>query len=197
MVKDKEAKALNFIVNMKFNDSCICFGLEMKHCNCLMQFLGDSITPSDGKEYFMKMADYLWNDFMKEEDDFDVMKDKVISFLKPHASMKNAIELFFHFDIKNQQTSVFEELKICLPTTCHLLGIPRCLGQAVKASLLRKEEAATRVLETMGQKQYSGRNFYRYFANNILVPVKQTNLKARGIVKALNGHIIPLLEQSL
>ena len=108
MVKDKHAKALNFIVNMKFNDSCIGFALETKNCSCLMQFLGDSITPSDGKEYFMNMADYLWNDFVNNKDDFDVMKDKVISFLKPHACMKNAIELFFHFDIKSQQSSVLK-----------------------------------------------------------------------------------------
>ncbi len=45
-------------------------------------------------------------------------------------------------------SSLTEEMQICLPTTCKLLGIPRCIGQAVKAALLCKEEAATKVLST-------------------------------------------------
>ena len=49
MVKDKHAKALDFMVNMKFCDSCIGFAAERKQCNCLVQFLGEEITPNDAK----------------------------------------------------------------------------------------------------------------------------------------------------
>ncbi len=49
MVKDKHAKALDFIVNMKFGDSCIGFAAETKQCSCLAQFLGEEITPSNAK----------------------------------------------------------------------------------------------------------------------------------------------------
>jgi len=134
---------------------------------------------------------------VREEDDFDAMTDKVVSFLKPFAVMKNAIELFFSFEVTNQQSSVSEEFKICLPTTCHLLGFPRRLGQALKASLLHKEEAATRVLEGVMEKQYFGRTFYHYFSNKIIVPVKQSCAKARGIVKALNGVIVSLSDEAM
>jgi len=41
MVKDKHVNALNFMENMKFNDSCIGFAAETKQCDCLVQFLGE------------------------------------------------------------------------------------------------------------------------------------------------------------
>ena len=47
MVKDKYAKALEFMVNMKFTDSCIGFAAEAKQCGCLAQFLGEEINSSD------------------------------------------------------------------------------------------------------------------------------------------------------
>jgi len=48
--EDKHAKkALNFIENMKFNDSCIGFSSKIKQCGCLAQFLGKEVTPSDTK----------------------------------------------------------------------------------------------------------------------------------------------------
>ena len=49
MVKDKHAKALDFMVNMKFGDSCIGFAAETKQCGCLAQFLGEEISQSDAK----------------------------------------------------------------------------------------------------------------------------------------------------
>jgi len=51
MVKDKHEKALDFMVNMKFGDSCIGFAAETKQCSCLLQFLGEEIIPSDGKDF--------------------------------------------------------------------------------------------------------------------------------------------------
>jgi len=50
MVKDKPAKALDFMTNMKFSDSCIGFAAERKQCSCLAQFLGEEITPSNAKD---------------------------------------------------------------------------------------------------------------------------------------------------
>ena len=47
MVKDKHVTALDFMVNMKFGDSCIGFAAETKQCGCLAQCLGEEITPSD------------------------------------------------------------------------------------------------------------------------------------------------------
>jgi len=43
------AKAPDFMVNMKFSDSCIGFAYETKQCSCLVQFLGEEIIPSDAK----------------------------------------------------------------------------------------------------------------------------------------------------
>jgi len=88
-------------------------------------------------------------------------------------------------------------MEICLPTTCKLLGIPRCIGQAAKASLLHKEEAATKVLSTVAENKYVASNFYQYFSNKLIVPVVPTNPKARNIVNELNGKIIVLSEDSL
>ena len=52
MVKDKHAKALDFMVNMKFTDKCIGFAAEEKKCGCLAQFLGEEINSSDAKNFF-------------------------------------------------------------------------------------------------------------------------------------------------
>jgi len=60
MVKDKHAKALDFMVNMKFSDSCIGFAAETKQCGCLVQFLGEDITPSDAKNFFTSISHDLW-----------------------------------------------------------------------------------------------------------------------------------------
>ena len=38
MVKDKPAKALDFMVNMKFDDNCIGFAAETKQCTILHNF---------------------------------------------------------------------------------------------------------------------------------------------------------------
>jgi len=89
-------------------------------------------------------------------------------------------------------------MQICLPIlTCKYLGIPRRLGQAVKAALLWKEEVATNVLSTVAEPKYPQINFYWYFSNILIVPVLPTSVKARKNVKALEGHIIPLSEESL
>jgi len=51
MVKDKYAKALDFMVNMKFGDSCIGFAAKRKQCGSLAQFLGEEINSSDAKNF--------------------------------------------------------------------------------------------------------------------------------------------------
>jgi len=99
--------------------------------------------------------------------------------------------------VTNDQSSVTERMEICLPTTCKLLRISRCIGQAVKAALLCKEEASTNVLSTVAERKYIGSNFYHHFSNNLIVPVMPTSPKARNIMKAVNGHIITLSEDSL
>jgi len=93
MVKDKHAKALDFMVNMKFGDSCIGFAAETKQCGCLAQFLGEEITPSDGKNFFASISYDLWNG-IAEDDDEEMMKEKVIDFLNPFHVVRNAKEFF-------------------------------------------------------------------------------------------------------
>ena len=51
MVKDKYAKALDFMVNMKFTDSCVGYDAGEKQCCCLKQFLGEEISQRDAKNF--------------------------------------------------------------------------------------------------------------------------------------------------
>jgi len=92
--------------------------------------------------------------------------------------------------VTKDQSCVTEGMQSCLLTTCKLLRIPRHFGQAVKAALLHKEEVATKVLSLVAETKYPGNN-------NLIVPVLPTSTKARKNVKALEGHIILLSEESL
>jgi len=60
-MKGKHAKALGFMVNMKFSDSCIGFAAETKPCNCLVQFFSEEITSSDTKKFSASISYDLWN----------------------------------------------------------------------------------------------------------------------------------------
>jgi len=51
MVKDKYAKALDFMVNMMFTDSCIGYDAREKKCDCLAQFFVEEIRQSDAKNF--------------------------------------------------------------------------------------------------------------------------------------------------
>jgi len=64
-------------------------------------------------------------------------KRKVIAFLKPFHIVKNAKDIFF-FQVREDQSSVMEGMQICLPTTCKLLEIPRCFGQAVSSFVAQR-----------------------------------------------------------
>ena len=50
---------------------------------------------------------------------------------------------------------------------------------------------------TVAERKHPASNFYQHFSNNLIVPILTTSTKARKIVKALNGHIITLSEDSL
>jgi len=63
--------------------------------------------------------------------------------------------------------------------------------------LLSKKEVATNVLSSVAEPKYPGIDFYWYVSNNLVVLVLPISAKARIIVKALQGHIIPLSEESL
>jgi len=54
-----------------------------------------------------------------------------------------------------------------------------------------------KVLPTVAERKYPANNFYLHFSNNLIVPVMPTSTIARRIVKALNGHIITLSEESV
>ena len=51
MVKDKYAKALDFMVKMNFTDSCKGYDAKGKKCNCLKEFLGDEICQEEAKNF--------------------------------------------------------------------------------------------------------------------------------------------------
>ena len=51
MVKDKYVKAVDFMVNMKFTDSCIGYDAGEKNCYCLAHFLGEEISQRDAKSF--------------------------------------------------------------------------------------------------------------------------------------------------
>ena len=74
MVKDKYAKALDFMVNMKFTDSCKGYDAGEKKCDCLAQFLGEEISQSDAN-FFGNISYNLWNG-IGEDDDEDMMEEK-------------------------------------------------------------------------------------------------------------------------
>ena len=93
--------------------------------------------------------------------------------MNPFHVVINKKEICFQFQVPNDQSSVTERMEICLPTTCKLLGISRHMGQAVKAALLHKEEAATNVLSSVAESKYIGSNFYCHFSSNLIIPVMQ------------------------
>jgi len=99
MVKDKHAKALDFMVNMKLSDSRIGFASETKQCGCLTQFLGEEITPNDAKNFIASISYDLWNG-IADDDEEEMMKENVIAFFNPFHVVKNAKEILFDFHDK-------------------------------------------------------------------------------------------------
>jgi len=69
----------------------------------------------------------LWDDF-KDDEDEEMMKEKVINFMKPFHAIRMQNRFFYTLNWE----------RFNLLTMCKLLGIPRHLGQAVKAVLLHK-----------------------------------------------------------
>ena len=69
-----------------------------------------------------------------------MMKEKIIVFLNPFHIVINKKEICFQFQVPNDQSSVTERMVICLPTTCRLLGISRCMGQAVEIPVRMNKE---------------------------------------------------------
>jgi len=57
-------KALDFMVNMKFNDSCIGFPAETKQYGCLVHFLCENITLNDAKK---SISYNLWNGIVEDD----------------------------------------------------------------------------------------------------------------------------------
>jgi len=78
-VKDKHAKALDFMVNMTFTDSCVGYDAGEKQCHCLKHFLGEEISITDSKNYFGNVSYDLWSG-IGEDDDEEMMKEKIIDF---------------------------------------------------------------------------------------------------------------------
>jgi len=88
-----QSKALDFIVNMKFGDSGIGFAAETKQYGCIEQFLGEEISPSNAKIFFASTSYDLWNG-ITEDDDEEMMKEKVIDFLNPFHVVMNKKDFF-------------------------------------------------------------------------------------------------------
>jgi len=54
----------------------LAFAAETKQCGCLVQFLGEHITPSDAKNFFAINSYNLWNDIVQDHDDEELTKEK-------------------------------------------------------------------------------------------------------------------------
>jgi len=111
MVKDKHAKALDFMVNIKYTDKCIGYDAGEKNCYCLKQFLGEEISQRDAKIFFGNISYDIWNG-IGEDDDEDMIKEKIIYFLNPFHVIINKKEICFHFQVPNYQSSVTERMEI-------------------------------------------------------------------------------------
>jgi len=83
MVNGKHAKALDFMVNMMFSGSYFGCAAETKQCCWLAQFLGEDIMQSDARNFFTSISYDLWNGIVKDDEDEEMMKEKIINFLKP------------------------------------------------------------------------------------------------------------------
>ncbi len=70
-----------------------------------------------------------------------------------HSKMQ---EILFYFQVRKDQSSVAQGSKIRLLMSCKLLGISKHLGQAVKAALLCRDKAATKILSTVAEAKYPG-----------------------------------------
>jgi len=75
MVEDKHAKALDFMVNIKFSCSCISFAAETKQCGCLAQFLGKDIC----QEILASISYDLWNSIADDSEE-EMIKKKLSIF---------------------------------------------------------------------------------------------------------------------
>ena len=96
MVKDKYAKALDFMVKMNFTDICKGYDAKGKKCNCLKEFVGDEICQEEAKNFFGNISFDLWKDIGEDEDE-EAVKEKVIDFLNPFHVAINQKEIFFNF----------------------------------------------------------------------------------------------------
>jgi len=128
---------LDFMVDMKLNDSWLAFAAETKQCGCLVQFLGEHITPSDAKNFFAINSYNLWNEIVQDHDDEELTKEKSHCLFEAFPYCQKCKRYFF-FQVREDQSSVMEGMQICLPTTCKLLEIPRCFGQAVSSFVAQR-----------------------------------------------------------
>jgi len=108
MVKDKHAKAVAFMAKMQFNDSCIGYDAGAKKCKCLVKFLEKKVSLMDAKNYFSNISLQLWNG-IGDDDDEDMMIQKVVDFLNPFHVVKNGKENIFEFHVSKDQSSVTEK----------------------------------------------------------------------------------------
>ena len=92
MVKDMHAKACAFMANMKFTDSCMGYDAGVKSANVLSNFLvkrSHQVMP----RIFSNISFELWNE-IGDDDDEEMMKEKVIDFLNPFHVVMNKKDFF-------------------------------------------------------------------------------------------------------
>ncbi len=88
-------------------------------------------------------------------------------------------------------------MEVCLPTTCHLLGISCHMGQAIRASFMHKEEIATQVLAKGCENVKVSRNYYNYFGKRIIHVVPEQKKAKKLIVHKLGGVIVKLSHMAM
>ncbi len=182
MVKDKHTKALHFMETADPAACCYGFDAKPKICTCYHNLFAGRLAENDPKSFFSSKSKTLWHDVVKEEDNADVVKEKVITFLKPHHVLCSGKKVFFGFDIEHSETKSVEKFELCLPTTCSLLGITCHIGQEMKAALISKEEVATQVIAKSTQIWKTNHHFYKYFGKEIICVISSQQ-KAVGVVE--------------
>jgi len=76
------------MVNTKFSDSCIGFAAETKQCSCLAHFLGE-----DMPSFFASISYDLWNGIVQDQEEEELMTEKVIDLLMAYHMVKNEKEI--------------------------------------------------------------------------------------------------------